>query len=143
MKSNVYCPTSPQHMNSSHDTNAIYSVMKLHANHLQEAMRVELRFKNAAGFVIDSVEKHFSTAFEAKRKHAVNYENVMDHAARTTQPRYGKSAPGFSNRQGRGRGPPSLQNFFVPTNPHLNPSDQPASQGFQSFRARGRGRGNW
>jgi hypothetical protein len=88
----------------SRNPSAIYAAMKLHGQQLQEAMRLELRMKNSAGYIMDAVEGLFEKAFESKRKYCFNYEATLDRAARTTEPRYGHSQSFRGRGRGRGRG---------------------------------------
>jgi predicted nuclease with TOPRIM domain len=120
------------------DCTQIYSASRIHGQQMQEALRLELRAKGAAGFVIDSVERLYDKAVQSKRHRAFSYDDLLDKAARTTQPRYGHSGnqqgqgQGFRGRGGprnfRGRGTPQLTFHQNYQHPEYNP---------QPFRGRG------
>jgi hypothetical protein len=127
----------------SHDPGAIYSAYKMHFSHIVEAMRTQLRQMGAAGFVIDGVERLARKAEEHKRRRPFDYDDVLQKAAKLTQPKLGHTGNflpprgqargqrgGYTART-RGRGQPQL-NFDATSN-----QQQPTYQQQQSYPQRG------
>jgi hypothetical protein len=94
----------------SRNTVAIYAALIAHVNTLGEAARMELRMKNAAGFIIEEVADKFAEAFERKRKQNFDFKKLVDKLSRLTKPKLGHQQSQRYNtgnqffRGGRSRG---------------------------------------